>query len=644
MQKYTLLLFLVLSGISVRAQEKDSLLAVIQTHKNDTDAVNAYIRLSAIISQNNYDSSLYFASQACKLAQEIGYAKGESDSYLRMGNAHNFKGQYDSAAAAYESAYQIFQKLDQPLKMAKALNNLGLIYRYMADYPRSIDYFIKALDLKKKYGSRNDVAVGYQNLGIIYAITGEHEVAEPYISDAAEIFRQQGDSAKYYSTLIDLSSLLRESGQYARSKTELTKALNYHRRKNNKTSIAICIYNMGYTSDLEENYEESIGHYSEAKQLFNELGNKVRLVGCILRLGRAYSETKNWGKAEAELKEGLDITSTLNSPAQRYKLHLLLAEVYASTNRYAEAYLQRINYEEVKDSLSEEEQQVKILELTKKYEKELGRREIAELTAQNDKSELAARKKKVQNYILWGVIIIVAQLAWLFYSRARNKQRMNAALREKNQVIQHSLDEKEVLLREIHHRVQNNLQFVSSLLNLQARRIKDQKTVDVLKECKLRIQSMALIHQKLYQEERLNGINIHNYTSKLLESLVNTYNVDLSAVNTRLEVDDILLNINTAIPIGLILNELITNAFKYAFDGSKQGELLIEIKKEGAGLIMKVNDNGPGLPPDFDSDKQSSFGLKLVSSLSKKLHADLSFNNEGGTSVIITIKDIGNHE
>jgi two-component sensor histidine kinase len=278
--------------------------------------------------------------------------------------------------------------------------------------------------------------------------------------------------------------------------------------------------------------------------------------------------------------------------------------------------------------------------MQKKYDDEANKRAIAELSVENAKIEQKARRRDVINYALVGLLILVLGLALILYRMYSLKQLSNQALLEKNKVVEHSLDEKDVLLREIHHRVQNNLQFVSSLLNLQSRRISDAKTQEVLKSCKQRIQSMALIHQKLYQEESLSGIDIGNYTRNLIDSLQASYSIDPDKIKTEVNVERMALDINTAISIGLILSELITNSFKYAFSNQDKGLLEVSLFEEGDELIMQVEDNGVGLPEDFDVDRTESFGLKLVHSLAKKLKAAVKVNSGklGGTRVELRIK------
>jgi two-component sensor histidine kinase/tetratricopeptide (TPR) repeat protein len=628
-----------MSLIFIQVLAQDSLYRVIETHPNDTMAVRAYSKLSAKLLRKNYDTALLFANKGRVLAIKLNDKKGYSDCLTRLGNAYSYKGEYDSAFAVYERALTLNESLGRFLDASKLYNNIGLIYRYKGDHVTSAEYFLNSLKLKKKYGTDLDIGVGLHNLGIVYAIQKDFEAAEQSVTESLDLYLKVGDSSKYYNALIDLGAMQREQGKYELAIKGFKKAYNYHSKIGKSTQMGICLYNMGVSSELIPKLDDAQEHFKNAKSIFAKLGNTVRITGCKIKLANIYLKKGNASKAENTAREALLVFPKLESPLQKYKLLDVLSSALAKQNKFKEAYAHRINYEKILDSIRLNENELKIAELKGQYEGELDKRKIAELTASNNENLLSARKKEIQNYVLAGVGALILLFALFFYSRARDKKKINDALREKNVVAGQALGEKEVLLREIYHRVQNNLQFVSSLLNLQSRQIEDQKTLDVLKDCRLRIQSMALVHQRLYQEENLKGINFKNYAQNLVESLQNSYHIERGRIVTQLEVEDISLDINSAIPVGLILNELITNSFKYAFPNGAKGILTIALKKEGNVLNLKFKDNGIGIPDGFDIDTSKSFGLKLVRSMATKLKADLKFNNTSGTEVVLQIRE-----
>ncbi|MHB8054008.1 MAG: two-component regulator propeller domain-containing protein [Candidatus Aminicenantales bacterium] len=212
-------------------------------------------------------------------------------------------------------------------------------------------------------------------------------------------------------------------------------------------------------------------------------------------------------------------------------------------------------------------------------------------------------------------------------------------LKAANLQLAASVKEKEVLIKEIHHRVKNNMQVVSSLLNLQSASIADQAVVDILKKSRDRVHSMALIHERLYQSRDLARIDFEEYLKKLIVHLFNSYRVDPRTVALRIEVKDIILDINTGIPCALIANELISNALKYAFpaDHKTGGEIAIDFRREGDGpYVLTVRDNGVGLPAGFSLDTASSLGLQIVRDLVAQLDGTIGVESRGGTIYTIT--------
>jgi two-component sensor histidine kinase/HAMP domain-containing protein len=204
--------------------------------------------------------------------------------------------------------------------------------------------------------------------------------------------------------------------------------------------------------------------------------------------------------------------------------------------------------------------------------------------------------------------------------------------KKSEQQIKASLQEKEVLLREIHHRVKNNLQIISSLLNLQSKRIQDEHALNLLRDSQNRVRSMALIHQKLYDSRDLARIDFAGYLRSLASALFSSYGIGSQGISLKLSVDDIRLDINTAVPCGLIINELIANSLKHAFP-TGQGEISVDLHPDGDDAVaLTVSDNGGGFPEDLDFRKTDSLGLQLVNTLTKQLGGTIELDRSTGTA------------
>jgi PAS domain S-box-containing protein len=211
--------------------------------------------------------------------------------------------------------------------------------------------------------------------------------------------------------------------------------------------------------------------------------------------------------------------------------------------------------------------------------------------------------------------------------------------------IKATLKEKELLLKEIHHRVKNNLQVVSSLLYLQSEHIKDEQSLATIKESQNRVKSMALVHEQLYQPEGLARVNFTEYIRNLATYLLRSYGVNPDAITLKINADDVSLGIDTAIPCGLIINELVSNSVKHAFPagkarGDRESEIRIDLHADDSKLTLTVSDNGVGLPGDLDFRNTESLGLHLVNTLTRQLEGTIELDRSGGTAFEITFAEL----
>lgn len=241
-----------------------------------------------------------------------------------------------------------------------------------------------------------------------------------------------------------------------------------------------------------------------------------------------------------------------------------------------------------------------------------------------------------QDYLIKGEVESNLLVRVLHYSIERKKA---------EEQIKSSLRANKVLLKEIYHRAKNNMQVIFSLLNLQSRHIKDKKVLDIFKETQARIRSMALVHEKLYQSKDLSKIEVAPYIKSLTVHLFHSYQISANVVRLRTDIEDVFLDIKTAVPCGLIINELVSNSLKHAFpkgkswgEGSEsKGEIRITFRQNEEGqLELVVRDTGAGFPKDLDFRKTESLGLQLVNNLVSQLRGSIELQRRGGTTFRIT--------
>jgi two-component sensor histidine kinase len=267
-----------------------------------------------------------------------------------------------------------------------------------------------------------------------------------------------------------------------------------------------------------------------------------------------------------------------------------------------------------------------VIDLQTKYE--TGKKEL-EITRLH--TEGLAKNKQI--VMLAAVLVIfallVAFMGWLYHRNRKQQQEITA-----------QSGKLEIMMKELHHRVKNNLQIVSSLLSLQTYKVQDEEAVLVLKESQQRVQAMSFIHQRLYKTESLTAVNMKEYLTDLAESLVSSYGYNRDDFDLYISVEKEMLDIDKALPIGLIINELVTNSLKYAYCNIHRPSLNIILRQEEAKLVCSIKDNGIGIDEQQWKQKKNSFGKQLITALCKQLRAQQTLVINKGTEFTITIPQI----
>lgn len=335
--------------------------------------------------------------------------------------------------------------------------------------------------------------------------------------------------------------------------------------------------------------------------------------------------------------------------ANRYKndyttrfLKRRMAEVHANAGQFEDAYQGFVDYHEYHDSIITKQNSKEIAALERKYEWQ--KKETAIAVLQRDKAQ-----QHVVIYVVLGLLVMLLIIACFLWMNNRLKQRRNVALKKSHdsiktqkQQIEQQRDKIELLIKEIYHRTKNNLQLISSLLNLQMAEVDDPRVFDAMMKNRNQLNSMVLIHQRLYQDDEMTDIPMKSYLQNLSQELERAFAEDLERVQIICAFDDIALDIDTAIPIGLIVNELITNALKHAFQKQNEGVIEVVLKRYLNGTIfLSVSDNGSGiLAQKTGNSQQNGFGARLIRLLTHHLDGTLEVLNGDGTTVQILFKSM----
>jgi two-component system, sensor histidine kinase PdtaS len=551
----------------------------------------------------------------------------ESDSvkaefFLRCGITYGISGKADSSIYFFEQALQ-FAGEPQHLLKSRAHNGIGNVSRQRGNNEVAFESFqnaLKAVEGKEDFMSQSFEGSIIANLASIYFSMGDNDKAEQYSLRGLEHAKSIKDTAQMEYSYVGLALIYNKTKEYE-------KALEYHQlasqlmerensdpylRDYNKINLARLFENQGKMVEALSLYDEMLlgtnpdvdirtTSLKNAGQILFELGDFTKVIDYAERLMSLANETQT-------LPSAVDATQLLYQSYQA-------TEDYKTANEYLNLYVV------LNDSLINEKSAKALVELEAKYESEKKAQEITELKLENQQS---VNQRNI--YLFVTLIVIVGAIFLGVLIRSKTKS---------NKLISKSLKDKELLLKEIHHRVKNNLQIISSLLSLQSRYIEDKGAKDAVNEGQNRVKSMALIHQKLYQNENLAGVDALDYIENLTSTLRSSYGIEAERVSVTYDIENLNIDVDTIIPIGLILNELISNSFKHAFPNDKEGNISIWLKRANNQLELKVCDNGVGSKKDIS--KSDSFGIRMIRSLAMKLEATVDFNFDNGTEASLLI-------
>ena len=401
-------------------------------------------------------------------------------------------------------------------------------------------------------------------------------------------------------------------------------------------SYAYCYSAQNRNDMAEKKFLEMIAEYSGAQT------HKEVLSIAYLDIGKFYVTTGHYEKAAKYLKTSAVYAKNSAALSRQKDLYLLLFKVDSATGNFFSAIQNFRYYKELNDSIFSEVKSQQISDLMIRYETDKKDDNIKFLEKERMMQEgKVIQANQTRNWML-GVAILLLLIIALLVNNARMRQNSNKKLKiqqkeiqAKNNSLQQLVLEKEWLVKEIHHRVKNNFHTVIGLLRTQASYLKSQEAIEAMNESQQRIHTMSLIHQKLYQSENLSAINMSGYMHELVDYLRESFSIR-KTIQFYLDIDPVELELSHCLPLGLIMNEAITNAIKYAFPGNKDGTILISLKSMGENQFrLRVQDNGIGLPPTSNSSNTGSMGMNLMQGLSEDIDGKLSILSGNGTTILL---------
>lgn len=616
----------------------------------DTLLVDSMLIETRLLRELDPESGILLADSALTLSREIGYFRGRINSQVRLGELNMWIGKYAIAHEYLDSAMVLVKAANIQRGVAAIHYQYGSYYRRTGDYVKSLELIQAGYHIYDSLGNREGMAVGLQTLAILHKVQGDTAAAIDSYKRARNLFQKMGHQRGIIASNINLSLIFLDQNKLDSAIIYQNIALSIARKHNLKRGEALALTNRGSTHLKLKKYPEALADLEHSESFFRDSKDYFRLAACKVLRTRLHIELKEYHLAQSSLEEGVKLARELESQDIEMALFTLQARMYEEQGRYKEALEAERIVQILGQSLTNEKVRKSLDSMRVKAELERKERELADMAMQLqtekletqrkdlevEKQELQLNKSRIRTGLLVGILVFLVIIGGFVLMKYFDNQRHQNLLVEKQEVTQLALEEKEMLLGEIHHRVKNNLQLVYNLLDLQRRSLPDPAGAKALQESMNRISSMSLVHEKLYGEEHVGRIPMDEYLTQLIDRITKSYNLSPDRVRVHQQVDAIVLDTKMVIPLGIIVTELLTNAAKYAFPENLSGNIWLELKNAGKHLIFEIRDDGTGCQLEkLKSGK--GFGLRIVRSLSRQLKAELQFSTHKGVAIQMQI-------
>jgi two-component system, sensor histidine kinase PdtaS len=657
-----------------------------QTLKDNTWLGNSYVLMAKIFAvQERLPEGKATAQKAIDLFSKNGNDKKLAESYMAL--AENYE-TYDSGvierARLSGMAADLFKKENDKENEAAALKGVGEMLMYEGKMEEGIEKLKQSLAIYRSIGYAQVQEV-YSLIGASYSQIGNLQEGLNYGLQAVKTAEALKDTGKGTGLIYNYIAVTYEKlGQLENASGYLKKALTISERGDDVPFTVMLVTNIAHISLRLKKPEEAIlylkglvKNYPTLSDRFALLQINTNFLEAYLQLkdyknageycakllvvagkfapddpslvivypnaSEYYLQTKQFDKALKYLLLLKKIAEKNKMPSRLKTVHLQWFKLDSAQGHLASAIEHYKLYKAYNDSLFNETESKQIAQLQTQFNTEKKDKDILMLTRQSEFQKTELHQAALLRNLTFGGIALLIIIVALLYNRYLIKQRSNKRLEkkqieinQKNISLQHLVDEKQWLLKEIHHRVKNNLQIVMSLLNSQSAFLQNGAALTAIQDSQHRVHAMSLIHQKLYSSENVSTINMPVYIRELVEYIRDCFKTG-QRIRFEIAVDAVDLDVCQAVPIGLILNEAITNSIKYAFPDDRQGIISIMLSNTAAhDFLLTISDNGIGIPLNFTEGKPGSLGMSLIQGLTEDLEGSFTIENNNGTVLKIS--------
>lgn len=592
---------------------------------------------------------LHCLEKAVSLYKSLGDEETELGILRDIADIHMLHGQFVLAETQLLHLLQRYKAINQP-NVQWTYNLLAVTNYRKGDFTKGIFYGLKAIESMEATRDYRSANTFYSNLAHMYRELGQPKKSVEWYWKLFSNRKFTDESNMYIYR--DAGLLARELIKLKKEKEALAFMLDIEARNkpSNEYSEASLFASLAYCYHKLNLHQQAEKYYVKVIELTSQLQNSNEITSDInYELGQYLIEKKQYKNAVTHLQKALSASQGINTLAVTKDIYMMLYKSDSAMGNFLPAIQHLMKHKEINDSIFNETKSRQIEELQVQYETAKKEKDIELLANQNQLQLIrVAQANRTKNITLAGAALLLI-IVGLLLNRYIIKQRVNRRLEaHKMEVDQKNsflatlnseqdklLKEKEWLIREVHHRVKNNLQLVISLLNTQSAYLNDNAAVLAIRDSLRRMEAMSLIHKKLYQSNNISSIAMPEYVNDLVNYLFDSFDI-VNRIVFKQNIAQLDLDASQAIPLGLIINESVVNAIKYAFPNGEKGVVSIGLQyAEADHLILEIADNGIGLPTDFDITGNNSLGLDLMQGLAKQLNGSFAIESNNGLRIMV---------
>lgn len=535
----------------------------------------------------------------------------------------------DTSLLLAKRALQIATELNKPVQQARAWEEIGHVERRLGNNDVSLQASLNALRIYESLQLPERQAASYAQLGSNSISDNDYVSAIAYLKKAEHIYQNSDKTLNQVLTTLNLGEAYRLAGHIDSAAICFKKTLKRNEELKNDIVQGYSSGNLGMVYSVQNEFTTAKELLTEAISILRNLGDDYSTSVYLAALGEIYQKERKWDLAEERLREALYMATTAGLKEQIRDFSAQLASLYENQGRFSDALYYQKKYQIYQDSLVNKASIQKIEQLKSSYEIDKRETEIGALNRIN------SYQKNTLISLVAGICLFI-YLSYLLFKGNKTIKKANSDLSDQKLIIANREREKALLLKELNHRVKNNLQMIASLLNLQSRELTGHPAQEAIIAGKNRVEALSLVHSKLYQEGVETRIYLKEYIEELVLGLFHGYNInfepDFDIAHTSISVDK-------AVPIALIINEIVINSLKYAYDGIKNPNLKVRVEETNTSLKIEISDNGVGFSKQ-EGEKDNSFGIKLITSLIQQLDGTIERTNLNGTLWTMKLKPV----